>query len=314
MDAIIVSDACRRIEEEIQRLRMVLASLTAERDELRCHICPELEARYAQAVGDLQIRIHLQEILIQEFRISIELARAALNREKVISREEIEDQVRRRYQTFHDRVGEERRKAERAKREQKERESRQRQYERAWRDRYGGDGEAGDKASGEDGHAKGKAGRMPDAKELYRKLVKRLHPDMNPDGTEREKELFSRAVTAYQEGDILTLQDIYHEVFGDGTAEDEGRKAQSYEELTALRDRLKEQIRLLQEEIRTIRESFPYNMKEMLDDPAAVAAKREELQRQISRNDEALKRLDGISKEIVREMEALRKKKGGADG
>ena len=70
----------------------------------------------------------------------------------------------------------------------------------------------------------------------------------------------------------------------------------------------------MQEEIRAIRESFPYSMKEMLDDPAAVAAKREELQRQISRNDEALKRLDGISKEIVREMEALRKKKGGADG
>ena len=308
MDAIIVSDACRRIEEEIQRLRMVLASLTAERDELRCHICPELEARYVQAVGDLQIRIHLQEILIQEFRISIELARAALNREKVISREEIEDQVRRRYQTFHDRVGKERRKAERAKREQKERESRQRQYERAWRDRYGKE------ASREDGHAKGKAGRMPDAKELYRKLVKRLHPDMNPDGTEREKELFRRAVKAYQEGDILTLQDIYHEVFGDGTAEDEGRKTQSYEELTALRDRLKEQIRLLQEEIRMIRESFPYNMKELLDDPEAVAAKREELQRQISRNDEALKRLNGILKEVVREMEALRKKKGGADG
>lgn len=312
MDAIIVSDACRRIEEEIQRLRMVLASLTAERDELRCHICPELEARYAQAVGDLQIRIHLQEILIQEFRISIELARAALNREKVISREEIEDQVRRRYQTFHDRVGEERRKAERAKREQKERERRQRQYERAWRDRYGGD--AGKEASREDGHAKGKAGRMPDAKELYRKLVKRLHPDMNPDGTEREKELFRRAVKAYQEGDIATLQEVYDEVFGDETAADTGWKARSYEELTALRDRLKEQIRLLQEEIRAIRESFPYSMKEMLDDPAAVAAKREELQRQISRNDEALKRLDGISKEIVREMEALRKKKGGADG
>ena len=312
MDAIIVSDACRRIEEEIQRLRMVLASLTAERDELRCHICPELEARYAQAVGDLQIRIHLQEILIQEFRISIELARAALNREKVISREEIEDQVRRRYQTFHDRVGEERRKAERAKREQKERESRQRQYERAWRDRYGGD--AGKEASREDGHAKRKAGRMPDAKELYRKLVKRLHPDMNPDGTEREKELFRRAVKAYQEGDIATLQEVYDEVFGDETAADTGWKARSYEELTALRDRLKEQIRLLQEEIRAIRESFPYSMKEMLDDPAAVAAKREELQRQISRNDEALKRLDGISKEIVREMEALRKKKGGADG
>ena len=156
--------------------------------------------------------------------------------------------------------------------------------------------------------------RMPDAKELYRKLVKRLHPDMNPDGTEREKELFRRAVKAYQEGDIATLQEVYDEVFGDETAADTGWKARSYEELTALRDRLKEQIRLLQEEIRAIRESFPYSMKEMLDDPAAVAAKREELQRQISRNDEALKRLDGISKEIVREMEALRKKKGGADG
>lgn len=314
MDAIIVSDACRRIEEEIQRLRMVLASLTAERDELRCYICPELEARYARAIGDLQIQINIQEILIQEYKAGIELTRAALNREKAISGEEIRDQVRRKYQTFHERVGEERKKAERAKREQRERERRQRRYEREWRDRYGGDGEAGDKASGEKGRTEEKAERMPDAKELYRKIVKRLHPDVNPDATEREKELFSRAVTAYQEGDILTLQDIYHEVFGDGTAEDEGRKAQSYEELTALRDRLKEQIRLLQEEIRTIRESFPYNMKELLDDPEAVAAKREELQRQISQNDEALKRLNGILKEVVREMEALRRKKGGADG
>lgn len=106
MNAIIVSDACGWIKEEIQGLRMALASLTAERDELRCYICPELEARYARAIGDLQIQINIQEILIQEYKAGIELTRAALNREKAISGEEIRDQVRRKYQTFHERVGE----------------------------------------------------------------------------------------------------------------------------------------------------------------------------------------------------------------
>ena len=60
-----------------------------------------------------------------------------------------------------------------------------------------------------DNDTKSKEKPLPSAKELYRKIVKKLHPDMNPDVTEHELELFHRATKAYEEGDIMTLQAIY---------------------------------------------------------------------------------------------------------
>lgn len=45
-------------------------------------------------------------------------------------------------------------------------------------------------------------------KMLYRKLVKILHSDMNPERTDAQRELFEHAVTAYKNGDLATLRMI----------------------------------------------------------------------------------------------------------
>lgn len=346
MEAIIRSDAYGDLKEEIQKLQLVLANVTSERDDLKYHVCPELEARYAQEIGDFQNRINYQKIIILETKRRIEIARAALNREKTISREDVDKKVHEEYQDFHKKVDEEFRKAEQAKREQREREERQRQYRKKWQEQFGGgsDGNgSGDSTSGggdrKDGTSGGENGggsygtgssghgnsggtgdngdggsggankhEVPNLKELYRKIIKRLHPDVNPNITEREKELFNKAVQAYENGDVVTLQEIYDEVFGDDISQ-EAQKELSYEELAALRDKLKERIEHILAEIEAIRQRFPYTEKEFLDDPEAVKEKREELERQIRANEETLRRLLKILEEIGQEMEELRKRK-----
>lgn len=89
MNKIIISDSYAKLTEEIQGLKQVLAALTEERDDLLYHICPELAARYARNVGDYVNRINYQKITILEMKRRIELARAALNREKTVSQESI---------------------------------------------------------------------------------------------------------------------------------------------------------------------------------------------------------------------------------
>ena len=45
-------------------------------------------------------------------------------------------------------------------------------------------------------------------KKLYRKIVKALHPDINPDVSEAQVQLFDNAVSAYKNGDLGTLRII----------------------------------------------------------------------------------------------------------
>ena len=305
MEEVIVSDACHQIKEEIQRLHAVVAALTQERDELLYYICPELAAKYVREIGDYQNRINAQEIMILEIKRRIEIARAALNREKTLSQEAVDEQIYKEYQEFHEKVNQEFEDAEDAKSQQREREQERREYERRWQERYGTDDDSQSHGS------KVASKKPPTAKELYRKIIKKLHPDVNPDVTEREKELFRKATEAYGKGDIVTLQEIYDEVFGNADlAENAGRKL-TYDEFVALKEKLVARIRSLQAEIENIKAEFPYSQKTLLDNPEELKAKQEAFNEQIYQYEEEIKRLTMILESVNREMEGLHRKNHG---
>ena len=304
MEEIIVSDVYHQIKEEIQRLQAVVAALTQERDELVYYICPELAARYAREIGDYQNRINYQEIMILEIKRRIEIAQAALNREKTVTREAVEEQIYQEYHEFHEKINQQFEEAEEAKRQEREREYQRRAYEQRWQESYG------EEDSQEDSQSQSRKERPiepPAARELYRRIIKKLHPDVNPNATEHEKELFRKATEAYEKGDIAALQDIYNEIFEHAGAAATDREF-TYDELLIRKERLTARICSLQAEIGKIRSEFPYNQKILLDNPEELRAKQEEFAKRIHQYEKEIERLTAILERTNREMEELRRK------
>lgn len=312
MEEVVVSDVYHQIKEEIQRLQAVVAALTQERDELVYYTCPELAARYAREIGDYQNRINYQKIMILEIKRRIEIAQAALNREKTVTWEAVDEQIHTEYQDFHEKINQQFEEAEEAKRQQREREYQRREYEQRWQESYGEEDFQEDCKEDfqEDSQSQGRQERPiepPSARDLYRKIIKKLHPDVNPNATEREKELFRKATEAYEKGDIAALQDIYNEIFEHAAAETD--REFTYDELLTLRERLTARICSLRAEIGKIRSEFPYNQKILLDDPEELRTKQKEFAKRIHQYEKEIERLMAILERVNQEMEDLRRKK-----
>lgn len=92
-------------------------------------------------------------------------------------------------------------------------------------------------------------------KSLYRKLIKKLHPDMNPNVTEYEKELFNKVVECYENGNLLELQMI--EISLEDKSITVENSLEEKQRLTKLVDKLTSQIQ-------EIKSTYPYILKETL--------------------------------------------------
>ncbi|MBQ6384676.1 MAG: hypothetical protein IJJ38_00710 [Lachnospiraceae bacterium] len=174
-------------------------------------------------------------------------------------------------------------------------------------DGHRGEGEESgeDDRDGDTGPAR-KRNRVAEAiKKLYRRIVKRLHPDARPGGTvtEREKELLNEARAAYERGDLDALKRIWEEL--EGTEQPEERyfdTPEDLEKLRALLVRLQKLTRELKAEISSIRGSFPYTMKELLENEDLLLEKREALLAELSDIREANRQLDRLIELIRAEM------------
>ena len=113
-----------------------------------------------------------------------------------------------------------------------------------------------------------------ECKKLYRAIVKTLHPDLHPDLTDAQKQLFQNAVQVYQDGDLNTLRII--RAMSEETLLPDNREnaaAALYRET----ERLKNMLTAIHEDIAAIKSKFPYTMKKFLSDPQQVEKKKQEL-------------------------------------
>ena len=132
-------------------------------------------------------------------------------------------------------------------------------------------------------------------KKLYRKIVKALHPDINPDVSETQVNLFDNAVQAYKNGDLNTLR-IIGEMVGNNPLPEQHKDAMT--QLVEERERLQGLLKSIRESIDNIKSEYPYSMKDILEDTEKTEQKKQELESVIEQYNELI----SIYKAKIEEM------------
>ena len=122
-------------------------------------------------------------------------------------------------------------------------------------------------------------------KEVFRLLCKKLHPDLNPNQTEEEKDLFIRVKSAFDLSRLTELQEIllYLE-----NAKKRKLPPATVDEKRARIRHLEENIALLKDKIGQLKEQFPFTIADLIFDEAYISKRQEEINRQIKASEEEI--------------------------
>lgn len=114
-------------------------------------------------------------------------------------------------------------------------------------------------------------------KQIYRILVKRLHPDWNPDLTQEERDLFVRVQAAYKTANLQELRNILLMI---DVQSPSNRQDKEIEQEIA---QYEKSIANMKERITKLEQTFPFTMREMLADKEQLKKQQEEIQANISK-------------------------------
>lgn len=239
-----VSPEFAALLDRLKGLKVELAKLVSDRDHLLTVVKPHLETKYYTTIGIKQHELLLIRNETLRMRRRIELIRAYLNRGESPDLEEIEMQLGVELQRWLEQVQSLLEKIRRAEFiEQLPRLSPQ---------------------------------ETEKLKQLYRKLVRRLHPDINEDLPENFEYLWNRVQAAYRMGDLEELETLVLLL-----EEQDTQAASTMEQLRADIERLTERIHMLLKELAEMKERFPFSHQEQLADDNWIRQQEEALQDEI---------------------------------
>lgn len=264
-DNIIILPDFEKLKSEVEKLRTELSMLLLERDELQFVICKNIETKYMLELGSIEYKAYEAQCAALRLKRKIGLIQAKKNRQEKIIISTIEELLDNEFAEYQKKLDEQINKMNDALRRSK-----------------------ADLLSEED---------SKELKKLYRAIVKALHPDMNPDSSEAQIELFDHAVTAYKNGDLVTLR-IIHEMVGNSPLSESHKNAMT--QLAEEKSRLQGLLKSVTERIDNIKSEYPYTMKELLEDPDKIEHKRQELECILSQYNELISTYKAKIEEMLR--------------
>lgn len=128
-------------------------------------------------------------------------------------------------------------------------------------------------------------------KEIFRVLCKRLHPDLNPNQTEEEKDLFVRVKSAYDLNQLAELQKILLYL------ENSKKEKPLLVSVDAKREQirhLKENIASLKSKIEQLKQSFPFTIELLIFDEDYISQRQEEIRTQIKTSEDEIEKFQNI--------------------
>lgn len=236
-----------KIKEDVEKLRTEVSMLLLERDELRFVECKNIEMAYMLALGSIEYKAYKLHCDVLRIKRKIELVQMKINRQEKIIVSALEEILDEEFAEYRQKLDE--------------------QIE---------------KMNSALDRSKGEALTAEEAKELrklYRGIVKALHPDINPDVTPAQIQLFRNAVQAYENGDLNSLR-IISEMVAEPVVAENNESAMST--LVKEKERLIKTLEFIHKQIDEIKSEFPYTEKELVRSPEMIEERRGELEQLIS--------------------------------
>ena len=209
------------LHPEFEKLKNRLSDLLFEHDELQFNICPSLERRYLLNFGFLEFELYKKDVELSKLKRKFQLMQIQVNNEEMIDMNHINEILDKEFLEYDENL----------KKHMKDLE----------------------KARDDSNYKTLSVEEQKRLKSIYKKCVFSLHPDLNENLSDYEKELFIQINDAFKHGDLTTVEALYYSI-PDGEIEPVSDE-----------DRLKELIREMEDKIKKVKESFPYNKKELLE-------------------------------------------------
>ena len=258
---VIVFPDFEKLKSEVEKMRTELSMLLLERDELQFVICKNIETEYMLKLGSIEYKAYKAQCAALRLKRKIELIQA---KKKVII-SAIEETLDSEFAEYQKQLNEQIDKMNDALKRSK-----------------------AEVLSNEDNKK---------FKKLYRKIVKALHPDINPDVSEAQVQLFDNAVSAYKNGDLNTLK-IIGEMVGNSPLPEQHKDALT--QLNEEKERLQNLLKVIRDSIEQIKSKYPYTMKEIIEDEEQTEQKKKELENILSQYNELISIYKAKIEEMIR--------------
>lgn len=260
MSNIIISPKYLELKEKIEKLKVELSMKVSELDQLRFVECENIKMDYMMKLGDLEYNLFKYECKYLRLKRKTVLIQAKINRQEYIDIENIDRILDKEFEEYINILNDK------------------------WKDINSALNRYHSKTlSIEDTH---------EIKALYRQIVKALHPDINPNISEKELTLFSQAVEAYRCGDLEGIRVIFNLLDQESL---DIKYPDTIEALEDMLDNLNNSINNINDNINFIKSSYPYNTKDLLNNEELLKQKKDKYQKDI---DEYLKGIANLENNI----------------
>ena len=258
-----LSPEITKLQTEITTLEKELGKVILEQAELINAIKPNLEAEYHKTIGYKELECLENEIASRRIKRQIELLQAAINRQEEIDPEKVEQQLDDEFQEWYEKV--------------------EKQYNKVKEAQDRIEGLMSDEDSAE-------------FKKLYRRLVFKLHPDLNPDQSEDEVNLWHRIQLAYQGGDLDELRSLMIILESQDKAVE---LPSSKETLEKRKKTITGQIQKIIGKLSDMEKEFPFNIAKKLADKDWVSSKLQEIGESIRHFEDKCKEYNELLKLLI---------------
>ena len=253
------------LRDEIEKLRTELSMLVLERDELKFIICKNIETEYMIRIGSLEYKAYEAQCASMRLKRKIELIQAKKNRQEKINLNKIDEILEEEFYEYLQKLNKQIDKMNEVLKHNKS--------------EFLSEEESGE------------------LKKLYRKIVKILHPDINPEVTMSQIKMLDNAVIAYKNGDLGTLK-IINEMIGEPQMPE--KHGDAFSQLKVEKERLNEFLNTVRNNIDKIKSEYPYTVKEILEDEQRLEQKKLELEDVLKQYKELNKAYNIKIKEMLR--------------